>query len=230
MPTCPRGHASAADDYCDECGRAMPRPVPPDPGTVPSGPEVTPPGPGTVPAPGAAEFAGIPRCPVPGCHTPRLGRYCEACGYDFEAAGPAGSDPPATGWTAVVFADRHHYERTSGQGVAGSRAVRFPAHCPERRYPLSGRRVLVGRRSRARGAAPDIDLAGPGEDPGVSHEQALLLAQPDGTWAVEDPGSTNGVAINDDPGRIPAHVEVSLRDGDRIYVGAWTCILLRRGG
>jgi pSer/pThr/pTyr-binding forkhead associated (FHA) protein len=56
---------------------------------------------------------------------------------------------------------------------------------------------------------------------------AVLLAQADGSWAVLDPGSTNGTTINDDPIPIRTNVPIPLADGDRIHLGAWTTITLR---
>jgi predicted component of type VI protein secretion system len=52
----------------------------------------------------------------------------------------------------------------------------------------------------------------------------VLLAGPDGGWALFDPGSANGTFLN---GReIPTGDLTPLHDGDRINVGAWTAITL----
>jgi pSer/pThr/pTyr-binding forkhead associated (FHA) protein len=55
----------------------------------------------------------------------------------------------------------------------------------------------------------------------------VLLSQPDGGWAVVDPGSTNGTTVNDDPEPVKTDVPIPIRDGDRIHVGAWTTITVR---
>ncbi len=73
---------------------------------------------------------------------------------------------------------------------------------------------------------PEIDLGAPPEDPGVSHLHAVLLAQPDGTWNLVDPGSTNGTTVNGGSEPIPVNVPKPMADGDRIHVGAWTTITL----
>ena len=87
--------------------------------------------------------------------------------------------------------------------------------------------MRIGRRSASRGIDPEIDLTGQPTDPGVSHLHAVLQAEPDGSWAVLDPGSANGTMVN---GReIAAGKRVPLRDGDRIYVGAWTVLTVRAG-
>jgi len=77
------------------------------------------------------------------------------------------------------------------------------------------------------GSARPDEAASHGRDPGVSHLHAVLLAEPDGGWAVLDPGSANGTMVN---GReTAAGQRVPLRDGDRIYVGAWTVLTIRAG-
>jgi hypothetical protein len=75
MATCPSGHESASDDYCDVCGTLI--------GTAVLAPVAQAPGPmpdqalgGVRPAEGAC-----PRCGVP-----RTGQFCESCGFDFHAA------------------------------------------------------------------------------------------------------------------------------------------------
>jgi FHA domain len=72
-----------------------------------------------------------------------------------------------------------------------------------------------------------IDLSGPPADPGVSHLHAVLIAEPDGGWAVLDPGSSNGTQVNGDD--IPGGVKVPLRGGDRIHVGACTLLTILTG-
>jgi pSer/pThr/pTyr-binding forkhead associated (FHA) protein len=106
--------------------------------------------------------------------------------------------------------------------------IKFPPFCPDRHFPLQGKQVSIGRQSRTRGISPDIDLLGPPEDPGVSHLHALLLAQPDGSWAIVDLDSANGTLVNDEPNPLSPNTPRPLADGDRVYVGAWTRITLRR--
>ncbi len=118
----------------------------------------------------------------------------------------------------------------TGDGPVGGRddaAISYPESCPERRFPLSGTQVRVGRRSVSRGIQPEIDLTGPPADPGVSRLHLLLIPSPDGTWSVVDPGSANGVLVNDTP-MTPGEA-VPLRDGDRIHLGAWTALTIASG-
>jgi len=155
--------------------------------------------------------------PCPDCGAARSGddRFCEGCGHDFEA-------PPAV-WEAVLSADRRQWDRQARGDLA------FPDAYPERSFQLEAARVHIGRsRTRPGGRVPEIDLAGTREDQGVSHLHALLERRTDGSYAVRDLGSTNGTTINDDPTPVGSDVGRPLSDGDRIRLGAWTTLTLRR--
>ena len=132
---------------------------------------------------------------------------------------------PAT-WSVVVTSDRTYYDQMQADRTRTGRDLPFPAYSTERRFPLTGKQVRIGRRSAARGVEPEIDLSGPPVDPGISRLHALLLPAPDGSWAVLDPGSANGTLLN---GREIAPGDlIPLRDGDRINLGAWTALTVRR--
>jgi hypothetical protein len=213
MATCPQGHASGDDEYCDVCGTQMA-------GAAPASASQ----PAAAASPGAAP--GAETCPV--CQTPRAGQFCEVCGHDFTGGG-APVQVPVTGarWEAVTAADRTYYEKVIAEGGPDAAVVAFPPYCPERSFGLYGEQIRIGRRSKARNLAPEIDLTGPPEDPGVSHLHAVLLAQPDGSWMLVDPGSANGTQVN---GKlIKLNVPVRVGAGDRIHLGAWTVITIREG-
>ncbi len=167
----------------------------------------------------------------PHCSEPRIGPFCEQCGYSYSSS-DAGSatgvctlgTAVASSWCAVVVPDRDYFEAHDEY----SGRFTFPASSPARRVELTGASVLIGKRSASRGITPGIDLAGPPVDPGVSREHARLLAQPDGSWALVDDGSTNGTYLNGSTTRIPVQRQVPVADGDRVHVGAWTMITLRR--
>jgi hypothetical protein len=223
MPTCPEGHSSESTDFCDVCGIRIA-------GTAPA------PAPPTV-ATGADAAQSCPRCGAD-----RPGMFCESCGYNFAAgeprpvaAGRVATAPSyvvaqpdqaaAPAWTAVVTADRTHFDRVVAARGPDSGQLQFPGDYPERRFALSRPEMRIGRRSAARGLSPEIDLTGPPLDPGVSHLHAILTAEPDGAWAVHDPGSANGTLVN---GReIARGARIRLRDGDRVFVGAWTVLTIQ---
>ncbi|GIH95072.1 FHA domain-containing protein [Planobispora siamensis] len=141
-------------------------------------------------------------------------------------AQPGSGAVPAWEWEVTIQADRAHYDRMIAQGGPDAERVLFPPYCPRRDVPLTGAEARIGRVSRSRNLVPEIDLSGPPEDPGVSHLHAVLLPAPGGGWTLIDPGSANGTVVN---GRqIAVNEPVPVGDGDRIHLGAWTLITLRR--
>lgn len=132
------------------------------------------------------------------------------------------------GWLVMVGPDRAYFEAMMRRSGPEAAQLQLPVYAPEQQVPLTGTQITIGRRRQSTGEAPDIDLSRPPEDPGVSHQHAVLVQQPDGSWAVVDQDSTNGTTVNgaDDP--IQPYVPVPLRDGDRIHVGAWTTLTLHR--
>lgn len=89
--------------------------------------------------------------------------------------------------------------------------------------------VVVGRPSGSLGGRPDVDA---GADSAVSRRHAQLTS--DGRrWWIEDLGSSNGtfVGVVGDPlptvALTPGH-RVEIDRDDRIYVGAWTRLVLRQ--
>ncbi|MEV6054381.1 FHA domain-containing protein [Streptomyces sp. NPDC052107] len=231
-------------------GGAPSRPVPPPPGPAGAGPggapqafqQPRPPAPPAFPratgqppgptSPGPA-FGGDddwvispPSASGPG--------GAQAGGYGYPQPGAAQA-PPVPGfpqqratWTATIGPDREYFMammQRSGPEAAG---LNLPAYSPEQQRTLGGSQVTIGRRRHSTGDTPDIDLSVPPEDPGVSHQHAVLVQQPDGTWAVVDQNSTNGTTVNMSEEPIQPFVPVPLQDGDRVHVGAWTTITIRR--
>ncbi|MFF3532866.1 FHA domain-containing protein [Streptomyces sp. NPDC002466] len=135
--------------------------------------------------------------------------------------------PPAS-WTAVIAPDREYFLAMMQRSGPEATGLNLPAYSPEQQLPLSGKQVTVGRRRHSTGESPDIDLSVPPEDPGVSHQHAVLVRQPDGGWAVVDQNSTNGTTLNGAEDPIQPYVPVPLKDGDRVHIGAWTTITIRR--
>ena len=89
--------------------------------------------------------------------------------------------------------------------------------------------MLVGRRSKSRGVVPEIDCA---NDGAVSHRHAQLALDHD-RWFVEDLGSTNGTFVGAPGDPLPTvplqpQHRRELADDERVYVGAWTRVMVRR--
>jgi hypothetical protein len=194
-----------------------------DPDTDPAGPDAEAPDVQTPdlddPVPQAGPDDPDPQIPAPDVEDP--GQDGDQDEGDQDP--PGEPQAPAT-WFAVVTADRGYFDDVVAEGDAQAASIRFPGDYAERRYQLLAPEVRIGRRSVSRGLDPEIDLAGPPTDPGVSHLHAVLVAQDDGTWAVLDPGSSNGTQVN---GReIKIGVPVALHDGDRVSLGAWTTLTI----
>jgi hypothetical protein len=242
VATCPSGHASASEDFCDVCGVLIGAAPSLAPGGAPAGAALS--GPGGAAGPGSAPDGATlaPGEPCPRCGVTRAGQFCESCGYDFTLAGqdtrgpdayqatpppPAPPPAPSAEWTAEVTADRAYFDAIQAAGGPDAAGIAFPAYFPQRRFRLAGTEVRIGRHSVSSGIDPEIDLSVPPADPGVSRLHAVLLQAPDGTWSVIDPGSANGTAVNGS--EIPRGQAVPLREGDRIHLGAWTQLRVIRG-
>jgi hypothetical protein len=220
--TCPAGHASTTTDYCDTCGAPIGAKTiaqqeaeaeveaiasaAGDPGST-SGAAT-----GATP-----EAPAEARCPE--CGEPVLARFCESCGYDVEAGVPAAAAP----LTLVLGADKAHWDRMVGSGEPA-----FPTESPTLTFLLDGEKAMLGRiRS---GAPVDVDLAltGAAGDPAVSHHQCEFVRE-GGNWTVRDAGSSNGTWVNDATAPLAEGVTHTLVPGDRLFVGAWTCLTVQPG-
>lgn len=232
--TCPSGHASASDDYCDVCG-------------LPIVADASAPAPAAEPPPAAEPEPTATACPNCQAANPPNALFCEACGYDFTTGsmprpvtpspldldGPAASAPVpapaapvapplAESWVAEVWIDPDWYADQESSDPLPSAGVPSVV-------PLRATSVLVGRTSRSRGIHPDIDLT---SDNGISRRHCQLTT--DGTrWWVEDLGSSNGTYLGTSTGAlpkdpIPTGEKREIGTDARVYLGAWTRIVVRR--
>ncbi|MEZ0448830.1 FHA domain-containing protein [Cellulomonas sp. ICMP 17802] len=232
---CPEGHASTSTDYCDVCG------APIESAAAPAS------------APTPAVAATTTTCPHCGAPASSLALFCETCGYDFTTGSlPAEADPaPAStptpaptpapapdpvaptpalptpapdgqeSWVAEIWVDPDWYAAQQPEDPMPSAGL--PGL-----VPLRERSVLVGRPSVSRNIHPAIDC---GTDSGVSRRHCQLNT--DGQrWWVEDLQSANGTYVSraGDPlptTPIPVGQRREIEDGDRLYLGAWTRIVIR---
>jgi FHA domain len=214
--SCPRCATPRTGQFCESCGFNFsgPRftPASPPPAAPASGSYGT-----SQPAPASASggYGPVPTAVAPSAASAPAPPSVSTFPY-----------PQAT-WTAVVGADRAYYDHVQALAGPEGAAVTFPSYCAERRFQLVGNQMRIGRRSVSRGLAPEIDLTGPPADPGISRLHAVLIATPDGSWAVLDPGSANGTLVNGT--EIRTGDQVALHNGDRINLGAWTAITVHRG-
>jgi hypothetical protein len=249
MSTCPSGHDSASDDYCDVCGLPIPA----------GGSASAPSAPADAPAGDAPADAAATACPNCQAINPPNALFCEACGYDFTtgsmprpftppsildlgspdagtaeakpaaAADPAPVAPVATplapplkeSWVAEIWIDPDWYADQESTDPLPSAGVPVVVQ-------LKTTSILVGRTSRSRGIHPDIDLVA---DNGISRRHCQLTT--DGTrWWVEDLGSSNGTylgtigSLPKDP--IPAGEKREIGPDGRVFLGAWTRLVVRK--
>jgi hypothetical protein len=230
---CPAGHESTSVDYCDVCGAKIdaaavspsaPAAVP-EPPAAPDPPAAPPPAPDppAAPAPAPAPAPGPKACPHCDAANVPDALFCEDCGYDFTTGQLPSTGAPAVAWVAEVWVDPEWYSQNRAEATSACP----PAGAP-RVVALTGTSALVGRPSASRQVHPQVDCT---PDSGVSRRHAQLLLDRD-RWFVEDLGSTNGTfvagagTVPSEP--IPSGQRRELGDNDRVYLGAWTRLVVRR--
>lgn len=228
---CPEGHDSASADYCDVCGA----PINPTPDPVPRPKPVMTPG-------HDSPRAATPATACPNCAAPNASdaTYCEDCGADLATGAVAAASPntnsldldspvpgspsaaTTTRWVAEVWVDPDWY------AVSGFHDDPCPSAGPPRIVRLGRSTAMIGRRSESHHIRPDIDG---GTDSSISRRHATLTRDGE-RWFIEDLQSTNGTFVSAAGAPLPtqplAALRIELGDNDRIYVGAWTRIVVRR--
>ena len=242
-PTTPPGSATASGAAS---GSSLDLDPPPSPGSAGTGASAAPAGPTTL------------ECPNCHTENADGALFCEACGYDFTTgamprdpsapvadpsepfaasgpsdpagSGPAGAAAGAGGaaaagdfeWLAEVWIDPDWYKTQEAEDPCPSPGLPVIV-------PLRTKSVLLGRVSTSRNTHPELDLS---SDPGVSRRHAQLTT--DGSrWFVEDLGSSNGTYVAPASGPLPDKAiavgpRTELGDDDRLYVGAWTRVVVRQ--
>jgi hypothetical protein len=254
--TCPNcGDLSPAGSlFCENCGYDFTTgtPAPPSPptsgldlgdlgATQPPGRPVSGPAAptsGPVSPPGSAPSTSAPVQGTDGLGQPSTGTGAPASsstgagappssstGAPAPSAGGGLSAPPVPGddaWVAEIWVDPDWYAHERPEDPMPSAGL--PGL-----VTLRQRSLLVGRPSQSRGIRPDVDC---GSDPGVSRRHCQLTT--DGQrWWVEDLGSSNGtfVAPAGDPlpdNPLTQGVRKEIEEGDRIFIGAWTRLVIRK--
>lgn len=248
MPICPSGHNSTAADFCDTCGLPIPaaEPATDAPAQEAQQPEpLAPPAALVCPNCGTPnvsdalfceacghDFIGATPAEQPAAETspadPTDGP-AEAPEADTAPADPVppAAQPQATAgpapveWVAELWIDPDWY---AAQGSTDP----LPSPGLPDIVPLVKETNLIGRVSTSRNIYPEIDCE---LDTGCSRRHARLST--DGSrWWIEDLESANGTFLGSAAGPLPAmpipRGRVELSPDQRIYVGAWTRIVVRR--
>ncbi|WP_270889780.1 FHA domain-containing protein [Pedococcus sp. 5OH_020] len=135
---------------------------------------------------------------------------------------PSVAPPIGLTWVAEVWVDPDWYASQESEDPCPSPGLPVVV-------PLRVQSVLIGRPSSSRNIHPEIDCTG---DPGVSRRQAQLTT--DGQrWWVEDLQSSNGTYVGPASGPLPTQAvppgqRRELAADDRVYLGAWTRLVVRR--
>lgn len=137
------------------------------------------------------------------------------------APAPQSPAPPMVEWVAELWIDPDWY---AAQGSTDP----LPSPGLPDIVPLVKDTNLIGRVSTSRNIYPEIDCE---LDTGCSRRHARLTT--DGNrWWIEDLESANGTFVGAAAGPLPAmpipRGKVELAPDQRIYVGAWTRIVIRR--
>lgn len=157
-----------------------------------------------------------------------------SAGSQIVSAAQAGAEPtavpppasprptkPAVEWVAELWIDPDWY------ASQGSNDPMPSAGLPDI-VPLVKEANLIGRLSHSRGIFPDVECE---LDAGCSRRHAMLTHEGP-RWWIEDLGSANGTFVGPAAGPLPAmpipQGRVELSAGQRIYVGAWTRIVIRK--
>ncbi|MFE6234908.1 FHA domain-containing protein [Cellulosimicrobium sp. NPDC057862] len=232
--------------FCENCGYDFTTGSLPDPVEPPSALSLDPP---SRPTPPAAPVPGTPSASTP---PPLPASAATPASSSTPPPLPASAAPTAPGAGAVGEPAAPGEPATSGTHLPTPPVPGpdqwvveiwidpdwYTAQQPEDPMPSAGlpglvvlreRSVLVGRPSVSRGIHPQVDC---GADTGVSRRHCQLST--DGQrWWVEDLQSSNGTYVSPageplptDP--IPAGQRRELSDGDRVYLGAWTRLVVRK--
>lgn len=252
---CPSGHTSDSEDYCDVCGMpidasAVTPAAESETGSGESGQLAPQPDPSTQPCPNCStpnvpdalfcENCGYdfttgtmprpltaPENPAPDESAPDLGppdtSHPEMNPPDVTPPGVGAVDLAPTGavWVAELWIDPAWYQAQESTDPLPSPGL------PEI-TALRTSSALIGRVSQSRNIHPEIDCD---TDSGVSRRQAQLTT--DGSrWWVEDLDSANGTFVAAATDALPetpiaVGVKRELGPDDRIYLGAWTRIVVR---
>lgn len=218
--SCPHCGAAAPPKalFCENCGYDFTT------GTAPQPRDPLDLGPSTGPLAQVATAEPPPQSESAGAESGQAERAAGEPGEVAEAAAglPTPPTPGPDTWVAEVWVDPDWYEAQEPEDP-------MPAPGSPRVVPLREASVLVGRPSASRHIRPDIDA---GTDTGVSRRHCQLST--DGhRWWVEDLDSSNGTYVGGAGEELPSTpIDVGVRrelsDGDRVFVGGWTRIVVRK--
>lgn len=168
--------------------------------------------------------ASRPAAPKPSAVAPPPVAYEQQGNVDVHVDRPANRPPSqsvSSDWVVEVWIDPTWFALQEGEGEC-------PSPGPPDLVALRSSGAIIGRPSAARSVRPEVDC---GTDTAVSRRHARLTT--DGRrWWIEDLDSSNGTFVggaaeNPPEKPIAAGRRVEVDADDRIYVGAWTRLVVR---
>lgn len=174
------------------------------------------------------------------CHTANLdsSRFCDECGsrltaaiHDIEAPAyvppPSANSVPRPVSVTSIGIPGMDVEPEPGAMMAEDRGVRTgTAHSkliierggsPGTEFRLVNDESTIGRWDADNGVFPDVDLDAFDTDAKVSRRHARIVRN-NGSYYVEDLGSTNGTYVNRGRRLLPGNAQM-INDGDELIVG-----------
>jgi FHA domain/zinc-ribbon domain len=170
------------------------------------------------------------------CSTENLdgSRFCDVCGAALWMAGKSGQLPRTPGngsngsahkpAASLVHSGAHHLSGEhkalvaleTGPAVHASLVIERGVSAGKK-FPLNSPESNIGRWDADGGVFPDVDLDSDDPEAKVSRRHARISLS-EGTYMIEDLGSTNGTFINRGRRLAPGDRH-PLKDGDEIIVG-----------
>lgn len=180
------------------------------------------------------------RCPA--CQTANLdtSRFCDECGTriaslrEVDQPEPPAYVPPQSlpsvprpvsvtsiGVPPVNFEPEAvappSAENAQASGVAHAALIIERGDVPGSEFRLVNDESTIGRWDADNGIFPDVDLDAHDSDAKVSRRHARIVRN-NGTYYIEDLGSTNGTYVNRGRRLLPGNAQL-LNDGDEVIVG-----------
>jgi hypothetical protein len=179
-------------------------------------------------------------CPNCGKQNNDTARFCEECGNKFapvsaeihETREPMSRPPSSPGFRASSVTSVGIPPIVDSNGAKEEAIASVEPILPtgvhslliiergggqDSEFPLSNEESQIGRWDADNGIFPDVDLDAFDSDAKVSRRHARIVYR-NGTYMVEDLGSTNGTFVNRGRRLLPGSPQV-LNDGDEIIVG-----------
>ena len=211
--------------FCDECGKPLPRPAPPP---RPASQSFKPPSesePRAAPQGGAAEQ---PRAAQGGAAEPNGSSSTQGAPPPQPRGASASSPGGENGSHAVLSFPEASPLAASGARAAQAASGRPPvvAHArftinrgraAGKEFPVHEEEAYIGRWDADSGIFPDVDLDADDPEAKVSRRHARVTRR-GAQYYIEDLGSTNGTFINRGRRLLPGDRQ-PLNDGDEIIIG-----------